>query len=355
MQKLNSKIFKDENSRLSRVQIFRGSARKKAILDVAYVWDSEGIVQEINVTSDTLTATELLWIINEKFIERIGRIGQIDNVDVIGNIKNAFITVNTRADYISNGTFEAGLESWIVDGAVINTTPEYVFEGSNSVKLTLSQSVSQRVPSIYSNDFRLNLKVKSMGAMSDTFIILTFSDGTSENIILDVVPGDVGTFLEVDKTSVTSGKYVTLIRIYNPIGYPVYIDSVKAPKIQDRATVTLLLSNVKIGVHENTVYKNAYVALTADGNIIGGVANKLIYVHWVKVVMGADTEGVVYDKSGGNIIDKLPHNDREGFVSGFVPFPAAIWKSQVGEELYWDMTSATGEAHFTIVYSEQSS
>lgn len=116
----------------------------------------------------------------------------------------------------------------------------------------------------------------------------------------------------------------------------------------------LVESNIKLGVHENTVYKNAYVKLTADGNIIVGVANKLLYVHWVKVVMGADTEGDVYNKSGGSIIDHLPHNDREGFVSGFVPYPAAVWKSQVGEELYWDMTSATGEAYFTLVYSEQS-
>lgn len=79
-------ISKNVDGRIEEGQIFFG---ERKILHFSNDWDDEGFLRTIKFDGqkkDLPTATELYWLMNEKFIESIGKIGVIKSIEEISKI-----------------------------------------------------------------------------------------------------------------------------------------------------------------------------------------------------------------------------------------------------------------------------
>jgi hypothetical protein len=103
--------------------------------------------------------------------------------------------------------------------------------------------------------------------------------------------------------------------------------------------------------HDAATYKRAYASLNADGNIVAGVANKVIKIHWIFGQVAAAVEGDFRDDTAGNIIGHFKFNDREGFAPGTCDYPMAMFQSAQSKPFYCDFTTAA-QCYFMVVYTD---
>lgn len=104
--------------------------------------------------------------------------------------------------------------------------------------------------------------------------------------------------------------------------------------------------------HDETIYKTKYTNISANGNIIDGVADKKIRVHFLSIQAIGNAVLEIKDADDGAVVDKWALNTREGSNLPFTPNPAFHYESQEGEELYANFSTA-GEVKITIIYSEE--
>lgn len=121
---------------------------------------------------------------------------------------------------------------------------------------------------------------------------------------------------------------------------------------RDLGTVTVDGTLTQSTKHDAATYKSACVTLNANGNIIAGVASKVIKVHQIKFQALATMEVDVKDQDvGGAVKDHYKGQDREGDESPFIPYPGCHYQTVAGEPLYADFTTAAS-CFFKVVYTD---
>jgi hypothetical protein len=142
--------------------------------------------------------------------------------------------------------------------------------------------------------------------------------------------------------------------------YVAQVINLTAGKITKRIAFTDLNETCYIAIpqliqqstkHDACTYKTAYVAGAVSGNLIAGVANKVIKVHQIKIQALATMEANILDDAAGNVLDHFKGNDREGDESPNLPYPQYLYKTQVGKPLYVAFITG-GNTTFRISYSD---
>lgn len=90
MMKLRAEIFKDSNGRLDKLKVFKGRPRRG--IELQFIYGDDGFVSNIEFKGrrqDMPSIPDIIDLVNEKFMERIGTIGQIDTIEEIINVNVA--------------------------------------------------------------------------------------------------------------------------------------------------------------------------------------------------------------------------------------------------------------------------
>lgn len=106
--KLRSEIYTDETGRLDRLKVFKGRQRRG--VNLQFIYDSEGFVREIQFEGrrkDLPSIPDIVALVNEKFMERIGNIKRIDSIRDIANV-NVATRTNFREGFQFTEHWETG-------------------------------------------------------------------------------------------------------------------------------------------------------------------------------------------------------------------------------------------------------
>jgi hypothetical protein len=116
--------------------------------------------------------------------------------------------------------------------------------------------------------------------------------------------------------------------------------------------INATFANLKVQNNwEAQTYKTAFASLAVDGNIVAGVANKVIKIHAIFGQATAAVEGDFKDASGGNVIGHFKFNDREGFVLPPAAYPMRWFQTAVSGAFYCDYSTAA-QAYWMVIYTD---
>lgn len=128
--KLRATVKKDDAGRLTQIQVRKGTQVKGVIMDFEY--GEDGFVRDIlfqGRREQLPNMPEIIDLVNESFIERIGKIQTIESIKEVLSV--VVRPTKGTGDLLLYDYFE-GLLKWAV-GVIDNT---YAYNGSNSLKVT---------------------------------------------------------------------------------------------------------------------------------------------------------------------------------------------------------------------------
>ena len=326
---------RDSSGRLDNLKIFKGRQRRP--VELQFIYGTDGFVRDISFTgtkADLPSVPEIVDLINEKFIERIGVISKVELIDLISLITEITIikTIETitdikkirsiesadiRTGLIRNPSFETGdLNGWrVLKTGTYDVTDTMAFgsplDGKYVLRLQATNpatgdqpTIGQDLPIISTDDVEY-ISFNWIGQTSRKLSIdITYSDGWISTFTF------VGTGewkrAYVPASWLIAGKYVKTVAFHpfaeSPLndGRNFYVDLV------DAFRVGLVRLSGEIGTVQ-------HFSLTATGDIRVPTTNKNLKIldfFYYSTVAGV-TE--LRFKTTGNVVGGLPDKGACGF------------------------------------------
>jgi len=283
---------RDDNGRLLNLTIYKGTAKK---VRLQFDFAQDEFIDTITFSGrkeELPSASEIVALISAKFMER---------VQTLGNIEAA---LPTGTNSIGQVTANAGLN--------LNTSLLALEAGGNLAAILARLDVALSTRALEAGGNLAALVAKDYATQTTLALLKARADLLATEVTLAALNAKV--------TACNTG-----------------------------AIAGSLTQSTK---HDAATYKTVLASLNADGNLVAGVANKLIKLHYLFIMAAATVEGDIKDKSGGVAFIHFKHQDREGVSTAFLSYPACLMKSQaVGDPLYVDFSTAA-QCYFTAVYTD---
>ncbi|MCJ7424961.1 hypothetical protein MUP01_11955 [Candidatus Bathyarchaeota archaeon] len=290
---------RDDNGRLLKITIYKGTAKK---VQLQFDFAQDEFIDTITFfgrREELPSASEIVALISAKFMER---------VQTLGNIEDA---LPTGTNSIGQVTANAGTN--------LNTSLLALEAGGNLAAILARLDVALSTRALEAGGNLATIAGKDFATQTTLALLKTRADLLATEATLATIHG--------------------------------HVDSIDG-KITACDTGAIAGSLTQSTKHDAATYKTVLASLNADGNLVAGVANKLIKLHYLFIMATATVEGDIKDKSGGVAFIHFKHQDREGVSTAFLSYPACLMKSQaVGDPLYVDFSTAA-QCYFTAVYTD---
>jgi len=111
--------------------------------------------------------------------------------------------------------------------------------------------------------------------------------------------------------------------------------------------------NAQVKANPGVTYDHYhYNGSTDNQTIAAAVVGKVTKVHYISLQVQGTVTVSLEDGSGGTKIWQFKGQDREGIVSGFVPYPAHICQTTANTALVLDLGAAV-TVDITVIYSDE--
>jgi len=290
---------RDDNGRLLSLTIYKGTAKK---VQLQFNFAQDEFIDTITFSGrkeELPSASEIVALISAKFMERVQTLGNIEDALPAGTNSIGQVTANA--------------------GTNLNTSLLALEAGGNLAAILAKLDVALSTRALEAGGNLAALVAKDYATQTTLALLKTRADLLATEATLGTVHGHVDS-IDGKMTACNTG-----------------------------AIAGSLTQSTK---HDAATYKTVLASLNADGNLVAGVANKLIKLHYLFIMATATVEGDIKDKSGGVAFIHFKHQDREGVSTAFLIYPACLMKSQaVGDPLYVDFSTAA-QCYFTAVYTD---
>lgn len=344
-------------------------------------WDDAGHLAAITFDGkkqDLPTPTELMQIMDEKFIERIRLIDLIDQITLIETIatinKIAVIESITSLPNITVlGSEGCAFEQTApVAGAYFSPTgheastwidPDDAFDGFLATSAEHNAAAGEWTPF---------LVLTFAAAICDKTRIYAYAPVSLQPHLVDVDVYQGSAWIHVyeglftnnvwtEKTFSQGSTSKVRVRFHNgeladPVHYYLYeVEMWRSPTdgiLEVQVQGGTLTQSTK---HDAKVYQFTAAGSAADGaTVINNVANKVIKIHrmFLQSTVDAATNVYLYEETSGNLVTvNTTLNAREGRETAFVPAPACIGQTTTVNKKVLLKNAATKQVYWEIVYS----
>jgi len=200
MAKMRVEVYTDSTGRLDKLKIFK--RRQRRSVDLQFIYDGEGFVREIQFDGrreDLPSIPEIIDLINEKFMERIGTISGIDEIT---DIKKGTLTLLETVH--QNYTIT---EMGVLHGE--DNTEETDMTGAYVLAKTIAISALNK-RAVLQIDFR----AKVDPAMTYGFKVTRIIDGGTETTIFEKTTGLTTDYEWYTETFTALEGGLILIKLY---------------------------------------------------------------------------------------------------------------------------------------------
>jgi hypothetical protein len=274
MPEISVEIDKDSaNNRLNKL-VFK--QKGKQVLDVMYVYDAEGFVRGIKLKGkDTPSISELLRVVNQRWLDQIENIRNIANIENIENIEEIediatigsiekLDSASVSQNPIRNNRFRLGFEAWYVDPDAMNVSitieDDALYE--KRVKFSNSASKLRQFCVAATNQYPyLSLRAwKAAGAAgADLVYYIYYSDGTNSHAVLAITEDRLSYTI-----ALTPSKIVDDIQFYDNGG----ICYLALPQFVELFFLRGCVWGYRISNTGVSIYRNLYLMISSvDENV----------------------------------------------------------------------------------------
>ena len=184
--KMRAETRRDSTGRLDHLTVRKGRRRKG--VDLQFIYGTDGFLRDIEFTGrreDMPSIPEIVALINEKFMERIGT---IQNIERIGNIAMSIPTANIEGRFYQGIMLDSGTRTATGDNSATPSDVKWAKEGMFFLDVT---AVSGTDPTL---DVTIQTKDDTSGCW---FPIATFTQKTAVGRELKSVSANLGSIIAV--------------------------------------------------------------------------------------------------------------------------------------------------------------
>lgn len=184
--KMHVETRRDSTGRLDHLAVRKGRRRKG--VDLQFIYGSDGFVSDIEFSGrreDMPSIPEIVALINEKFMERIGT---IKNIDRIGNIDMTIPTANIIGRFYQGTMLKSGTRTADGDNS---TTPSDAKWAKEAMFFLNVSAASGTTPTL---DVTIKSKDDTSGGW---FTIATFTQKTAVGSELKTLSANLGSIIAV--------------------------------------------------------------------------------------------------------------------------------------------------------------
>lgn len=239
--KLKATVKKDPNGRVTQILVKKGRQKKGIKLDFEYGQD--GFVREFlfdGKKEELPSIPEIIALVNESFIERIGTvkvinllevleviekietIENIENVKTVAEVTKTFVYPPEAVEHLSNRGFETGdFTHWNSENGHGSIDNAEKHSGSYSWKSHYHEGINQNLDENVAVD---NLQIAELYLKTtngyDLLVQVVYTDDTTTNIYVTATSGDWQKYDFL--SSLTTGKTIKTIKLKNYKDTPEY-------------------------------------------------------------------------------------------------------------------------------------
>ena len=293
---------RDDNGRLLQLTIYKGTAKK---VRLQFDFAQDEFIDTIEFTGrkeDMPSASEIVALINTKFMERVQTLGNIEDALPAGTNSIGQVTANA--------------------GTNLNTSLLALEAGGNLAAILARLDVALSTRALEAGGNLAALVAKDYATQTTLALLKARADLLATEATLGTVHG--------------------------------HVDSIDG-KITACNTGAIAGSLTQSTKHDAKVYQFTAGGSAADGaTVINNVANKVIKIHrmFLQSTVDGATNVYLYEETSGNLVTvNTTLNAREGRESAFVPAPACIGQTTTVNKKVLLKNAATKQVYWEITYS----